>query len=194
VIKTAARAALATIVLMVLTGVLYPLVITGIAQVAFRDKADGSLETVDGTVVGSTLIGQLWKGDEWFYGRPSAVDDDASTSSGSNFGPNSSELASAIADRAKAILALEGPFNPGLTVSAIPIDLLTASASGLDPDISEAAALLQVPRIAAVRGLSKQAVRRVVQENVQGRQLGILGQARVNVLELNLALDHMGRQ
>jgi len=194
VIKTAARAALATVVLMVLTGVVYPLVITGIAQVALRDKADGSLETVDGTVVGSALIGQLWQGDGWFYGRPSAVGYDASTSSGSNLGPNSSELASAIADRAKAILELEAPYNPGLTLAAIPVDLLTASASGLDPDISEAAALLQVPRIAAVRGLSEQAVRRLVQENVQGRQLGILGQPRVNVLELNLALDHTGRQ
>jgi K+-transporting ATPase ATPase C chain len=194
VIKIAARAALATIVLMVLTGVVYPLVITGIAQVGFRGKADGSLETVDGTVVGSSLIGQLWKGDEWFYGRPSAVDYDASMSSGSNLGPNSSDLASAIADRAKAILALEGPYNPGLTVAAIPIDLLAASASGLDPDISEAAALLQVPRIAVVRGLAEQAVRRLVQENVQGRQLGFLRQPGANVLELNLALDRMGHQ
>jgi K+-transporting ATPase ATPase C chain len=194
VIKIAARAALATIVLMVLTGVVYPLVITGIAQVGFRGKADGSLETVDGTVVGSSLIGQLWKGDEWFYGRPSAVDYDASMSSGSNLGPTSSDLASAIADRAKAILALEGPYNPGLTVAAIPIDLLAASASGLDPDISEAAALLQVPRIAVVRGLAEQAVRRLVQENVQGRQLGFLGQPGANVLELNLALDRMGHQ
>jgi potassium-transporting ATPase KdpC subunit len=194
VIKIAVRAALATIVLMFLTGVVYPLVITGIAQFGFRDKADGSLQTVDGRVIGSTLIGQLWEGDEWFHGRPSAIDDDASTSSGSNLGPNSSELESAIAERAKAILALEGPYNPDLTVAAIPIDLLTASASGLDPDISEAAALLQVPRIAAVRGMSEQAVRRLVQENVQGRQLGFLGQARVNVLELNVALDHLGRQ
>lgn len=193
-IKIAVRATLATIVLLVLTGVVYPLVITGIAQVGFRDKADGSLETVDGTVVGSTLIGQLWEGDEWFHGRPSAVGYDASTSSGSNLGPNSSELEAAIADRAQAILELEGPYNPGLTIAEIPIDLLTASASGLDPDISEAAALLQVPRIAAVRGLSEDAVRRLVQENVQGRQLGVLGQARVNVLELNIALDRMGRQ
>jgi K+-transporting ATPase ATPase C chain len=194
VIKIAARAALATLVLMVLTGVIYPLVITGIAQLAFRDKADGSLETVNGTVVGSALIGQPWEGDGWFYGRPSAVGYDASTSSGSNLGPNSSELASAIADRAKAILELEAPYNPGLTVATIPIDLLAASASGLDPDISEAAAMLQVPRIAAVRGLSEPAVRRLVQESVQGRQLGVLGQARVNVLELNLALDRMGQQ
>lgn len=192
-IKIAARAALATIVLMVLTGVLYPLLITGIAQVAFRDKADGSLETVDGTVIGSALIGQLWEGDEWFYGRPSAVDYNASTSSGSNLGPNSSELESAITDRAKAILELEGPYNPGLTVAAIPIDLLAASASGLDPDISEAAALLQIPRIAAVRGLSEPVVRQLVLERIHGRQLGILGQARVNVLELNLALDRMGQ-
>lgn len=193
-IKVAVRATLATIVLMVLTGVVYPLVITGIAQAGLGHAADGSLQTVDGTVVGSSLIGQAWEGEEWFYGRPSAVGYDASTSSGSNLGPNSSELEAAIADRADAILALEQPYRPGLTVADIPVDLLAASASGLDPDISEAAALLQVPRIAAVRGLSEPAVRQLVEAHVQGRQLGIFGEARVNVLELNLALDRMGRQ
>ena len=121
-------------------------------------KADGTLVRVNGEVVGSSSIGQVWEGDEWFHGRPSAVDYDASTSSGSNLGPNSQDLSDLIAERAAAILALEGPYNPDLTVGAIPVDLLTASASGLDPHISVAAAELQAPRIAEVRGLSLEQV------------------------------------
>jgi K+-transporting ATPase ATPase C chain len=193
-IKVAVRATLATLVLLVLTGVLYPLVITGIAQLVLRDRADGSLVEVDGRVVGSSLIGQQWKGDQWFYGRPSAIDNDASTSSGSNLGPNSKELAATIRDRVDAIVALEGPYRPGLTAAAIPVDLLTASGSGLDPDISEAGALLQVPRIASVRGLPEEDVQQLVEEHVEGRALGFLGEPRVNVLALNLALDRMRRQ
>ena len=192
-IKIALRATLATIVLLVLTAVVYPLVITGVAQVAFRDKADGSLVEQNGKPVGSSLIGQTWKGDQWFYGRPSAVAYDASTSSGTNLGPNSEPLESDIAKQAAAILKLEGPYNPGLTVAQIPADLLTSSGSGLDPDISEAAALLQVPRIAAVRGLSEGQVRTLVEDHVVGRTLGFLGQAHVNVLELNLALQSLGQ-
>lgn len=191
-IKIALRALIATVVLIVLTGLVYPAVMTGVAQIAFRDEANGSLVEVDGKVVGSSLIGQRWKGDEWFYGRMSAIDYDASTSSGSNLGPTSKELASAIEDRAVAIIKLEGPYDPGLTVAEIPVDLLTASGSGLDPDISEAAALLQVARIAAVRNLSPEAVRQLVERSVQGRQLGFLGEPTVNVLELNLQLDRMG--
>ena len=191
-IKIAVRALIATVVLAVLTGLVYPAVITGIAQIAFKDKANGSLVTVDGKTVGSSLIGQQWKGDQWFYGRPSAVDYDASTSSGSNLGPTSKDLATAIEDRAAAIVKLEGQYNPGLTTAKIPVDLLTASASGLDPDISEAAALLQVPRIAAVRNLSPDVVRQLVEQHVQGRPLGFLGEPTVNVLELNLALDSLG--
>ena len=118
------------------------------------DKADGSLVRVDGRVVGSSSIGQLWEGEEWFHGRPSAVDYDASTSSGSNLGPNSQELSDLIAERLDAVLALEGPYVPDLTAADIPVDLLTASASGLDPHISPEAAELQAPRIAEVRGLS----------------------------------------
>jgi K+-transporting ATPase ATPase C chain len=190
--KIAVRALLATVVLTILTGVIYPVVMTGIAQVAFKGKADGSLVSVDGKTVGSSLIGQQWKGDRWFYGRPSAINYDASTSSGSNLGPTSKDLYSQIKDRAAAILGLEGPYNPGLTTAKIPVDLLTASASGLDPDISEAAALLQVPRIAAVRNLSPDVVRQLVERNVQGRQLGFLGEPTVNVLELNIALQRLG--
>lgn len=192
-IKIAVRALIATVVLAVLTGLVYPAVMTGVAQIALKDKANGSLVEVDGKTVGSSLIGQKWEGDQWFYGRMSAIAYDASTSSGSNLGPTSKDLASAIQDRAAAIIKLEGQYHPGLTVADIPVDLLTASSSGLDPDISEAAALLQVPRIAAVTGLSEDAVRQLVEEHVQGKQLGFLGEPRVNVLELNVALQGMSR-
>jgi K+-transporting ATPase ATPase C chain len=190
--KIAVRAFVATVVLAVLTGLVYPAVMTGIAQVALKSKANGSLVEVDGEIVGSSLIGQQWKGDRWFYGRPSAVDYDASTSSGTNLGPTSKDLNSAIEDRAAAIIKLEGPYNPGLSVATIPVDLLTSSSSGLDPDISEAAAMLQVPRIAAIAGISEDSVRQLVQDHVQGRDLGFLGEPRVNVLEL--ALERLGSQ
>jgi K+-transporting ATPase ATPase C chain len=192
--KIAVRAFVATVVLAVLTGLVYPAVMTGIAQFALKSKANGSLVEVDGETVGSSLIGQQWKGDRWFYGRPSAVDYDASTSSGTNLGPTSKDLNSAIEDRAAAIIKLEGPYNPGLSVATIPVDLLTSSSSGLDPDISEAAAMLQVPRIAAIAGISEDSVRQLVQDHVQGRDLGFLGEPRVNVLELNLALERLGSQ
>ena len=192
--KIALRATLASIVLLVLTAVLYPLAITGIAQVALSNKANGSLVEDNGKDVGSSLIGQAWEGDQWFYGRPSAIAYDASTSSGTNLGPNSKDLASDLAKQAAAIINLEASYNPGLTVSAIPADLLNSSGSGLDPDISEAGALLQVARIASVRGCSEHSVRQLVEDHVQGRQLGFLGLPRVNVLELNLALERLGSQ
>jgi len=192
--RIAIRATLATIVLLFLTAALYPLAITGIGQIAFKHKADGSLVEEDGTIVGSSLIGQAWAGERWFYGRPSAIAYDASTSSGSNLGPNSQDLSTAMNDLATTILALEIPYNPGLTVATIPPDLLTSSGSGLDPDISEAAALLQVPRIATVRGLSEDAVRQLVEDNVQGRELGFLGLPRVNVMDLNVGLERLGSQ
>ncbi len=187
-ISTAVRALRAVVVLALLTGLVYPLVMTGIAQLTMSEKADGSLITVDGRVVGSSSIGQLWEGEEWFHGRPSAVDYDASTSSGSNLGPNSQELSDLITERADAILSLELPYNEGLTVADVPADLLTASASGLDPHISVAAAELQAPRIADVRGLSLEEVRSLIDENTEGPALGFLGKEHVNVLELNLAL------
>lgn len=187
--STALRALRAVVVLALLTGLAYPLVMTGIAQLTMSRKADGSLIQVDGKVVGSSSIGQLWQGKEWFHGRPSAINYDASTSSGSNLGPNSQELSDQIAERADTILELEGPFNPGLTVADIPADLLTASASGLDPHISVAAADLQAPRIAEVRGLPIEQVRSLIDQNTEGPALGFLGQERVNVLELNLSLS-----
>lgn len=183
------RAVRAVVVLGLLTGLVYPLVITGIAQVTMPDKADGSLVSVDGQVVGSSSIGQLWEGEEWFHGRPSAVDYDASTSSGSNLGPTSQALADLIEERAQAILDLETPYNPGVVVADIPVDLLTASASGLDPHISVAAAEFQAPRIAEVRGISLDQVKALIEEHTEGRMLGFLGQERVNVLELNIALE-----
>jgi K+-transporting ATPase ATPase C chain len=183
------RALRAVVVLGLLTGLAYPLAITGIAQLTMSDKADGSLLRVDGRVVGSSSIGQLWEGEEWFHGRPSAVDYDASTSSGSNLGPTSQALADLIEERAQAIVALEGPFNPGMTVADIPVDLLAASASGLDPHVSVAAAELQAPRIARVRGLPLDAVLALIDQHTEGPTLGFLGQERVNVLELNLSLE-----
>jgi K+-transporting ATPase ATPase C chain len=187
--RTIIRASIATIVLAAVTGILYPLAMTGIAQVAFGRKAVGSLIQVDGQPVGSSLIGQHWIGAEWFYGRPSAVGDDASTSSGSNLGPRSQDLADAITARIARIIQIEGPYMPGLKPSDIPVDLVTASASGLDPDISVAAAELQAARIAAVRGLPLEQVQSLIHEHTEGRTIDILGEPRVNVLALNVALQ-----
>jgi potassium-transporting ATPase KdpC subunit len=188
------RAVLATVVLAVLTGLIYPLVMTGVAQVAFRSKANGSLIQADGRTVGSSLIGQEWKGSQWFYGRPSAISSpyDASTSSGSNLGPLSQALADAIKSRIQQIGKLDGPYHPGLKPSDIPVDLLTSSASGLDPDISPAAAMFQAPRIAAVRGIPLSQVEQLIRDHTAERTLGFLGEPRVNVLELNLALENLG--
>ena len=183
------RATIATIVLAAITGLAYPLVFTGISQVAFHSKAEGSIITVDRTKIGSGHIGQAWTGSQWFYGRPSAVAYDASTSSGSNLGPTSAKLADEIRKRAQAILTVERPYTPGLTVASIPDDLLLASGSGLDPDISPAAAEFQAARIAAVRHLSLAAVRALIHANTHRAFLGLFGAPHVNVLELNLALQ-----
>jgi K+-transporting ATPase ATPase C chain len=191
VIRNITRAAIATVLLALLTGLLYPLAMTAFAQVAFKDKANGSLVDVNGQPVGSSLIGQRWVGPEWFYGRPSAVQDDASTSSGSNLGPRSQELADDIEKRAAVIIKVESPYTPGLTTAAIPVDLLTASGSGLDPDISVAAAQFQAPRIAAVRGLPLDQVMGLIDAHTAGKTFGFLGEPRVNVLELNLALQEV---
>lgn len=194
-IRNVTRAALATLVLAVLTGLIYPLVMTGIAQLAFRDKADGSLIRANGLPIGSALIGQEWTGRQWFYGRPSATSSpyDASASAGSNLGPLSRDLADFIGRRIDAVLQLEGPYHPGLKPSGIPVDLLTASASGLDPDISPAAAAFQAPRLAAVRGIPLATVQRLIEDHTEGRTFGVFGEPRVNVLELNLALAQLPR-
>jgi K+-transporting ATPase ATPase C chain len=190
-IRNVVRALRAVIVIGLITGLAYPLAMTAIAQATLSGKADGSLIEQNGTVVGSSMIGQLWNGKDWFHGRPSAVGYDASTSSGSNLGPTSQDLADQISERADQIIALEGTYNPGLTVATIPVDLLTASGSGLDPNISVAAAKLQAPRIAAVRGLTMDQVLAMIDEHTAGRVLGVFGEPRVNVLELNVALQDL---
>jgi potassium-transporting ATPase KdpC subunit len=171
----------------VLVGLAYPLLLFGIGQAAFRGGADGSLVTADGRVVGSRLIGQSFDAPGYFWGRPSAAGDgdDATASGASNLGPTSRRLADTVQQRIKALLAAD----PGTTAADIPAELVTASGSGLDPDISPAAAQFQVRRVAAARGLDPERVRALVRRHTQGRALGFLGEPRVNVLQLNLALD-----
>jgi potassium-transporting ATPase KdpC subunit len=177
-------AVLMTIATTVLLGVVYPLVVTAMAQVLFHDKANGELITQNGTVIGSRIIGQAFVSDRYFHSRPSAAGNgyDAANSGATNFGPTNQKLI----DRVKtdtATLHSENPDQP------VPADLVTTSASGLDPDITPAAALFQVPRIARVRGLSEDRIRSLVQAHIEKRTWGFLGEPRVNVLELNLALD-----
>ena len=165
-----------------LTGIAYPLAMTGIAQVVFPDQANGSLVVKDGRVVGSSLVAQDFTGQNYFHPRPSAATYDGGASGGSNLGPTSKALVERVGTAA-AKLSRE---NDGLPV---PIDLVTTSGSGLDPDISPAAALVQARRVAAARGLPIKGVRDLVRSQVEGRDLGLLGEPRVNVLALNMALD-----
>jgi len=182
------RPAIVTLALFtLLTGVLYPLAVTGMAQVLFPWAASGSLIERDGQILGSELIGQPFSAPQYFWGRPSATGPypyNAAASSGSNLGPTNPTLQEAAKIRVEALQAAD----PGNT-QPIPIDLVTASASGLDPHISLAAALYQVVRVARERGLSEEQVRHLVEEYTKQRLLGFLGEPRVNVLKLNLALD-----
>jgi K+-transporting ATPase ATPase C chain len=175
---------LMTIATTVLLGLVYPLVVTGLAQVLFKDKANGQLITRNGEIVGSRIIGQAFIGPGYFHSRPSAAGNgyDAANSGGSNYGPTNQKLI----DRVQASVSDLQKENPGVP---IPADLVTTSASGLDPDISPATADFQVPRIAHERGLSEDAVRQLIQRHSSNRQLGFMGEPRVNVLELNLDLD-----
>ncbi len=180
-----------TLIFAAVTGLIYPGIVTGLAQLIFPNQANGSLRTANGQVIGSDLIGQYWTSARYFHGRPSAtLSDDGSkaqpynaeNSAGSNLGPTNAKLITTVQQRT-AELQKENPGTP------VPVDLVTASASGLDPDITPAGAYFQVPRIARERGLSQDTVRQLVANNITGRFLGIFGEPYVNVLNLNIALD-----
>lgn len=189
-IKNTTRALMMFAAFALLTGIVYPLAVTGLSRLIFPDKSGGSLVMAQDRVVGSELIGQGFTGEGYFHGRPSAAGPDgydASASSGSNLGPTNAKLLETVAANAETVRTENG-LEAGYIV---PADLVTASASGLDPHISPASAYLQVPRIAQARGLSDDQVRAVVDGNVQEKWLGIFGEPRVNVLKLNLELDNL---
>jgi K+-transporting ATPase ATPase C chain len=182
--KNLVTAILMTIVTTSLLGIVYPLAVTVLAQTFFRDKANGQLIVRDGKPIGSRIIGQPFTGPGYFHSRPSAAGNgyDAANSGGSNLGPTNRKLIDRVAEDTKALQAE----NPQVT---IPVDLVTTSASGLDPHISPAAAEFQVPRVARERHMSEETLRQLVRKHTEGRQIGFLGEPRVNVLELNLALE-----
>lgn len=186
--KQIGNAVLLLLVMTVLTGLVYPLTITGLAQALMPFQANGSMAMKDGTPVGSTLIGQAFSSPHYFQGRPSAAGQngyDASSSGGSNLGPTNKQMSELIKARVTELREK----NPSLTEHSVPAELATASGSGLDPDISPAAALLQVDRVAKARGMDVDSLQSLVFMQIKPRQLGFLGEPRVNVLELNLALD-----
>jgi K+-transporting ATPase ATPase C chain len=185
------RSAIAVVVLTLVFGVAYPVVFTGFSQLVFSDKADGSLVERDGKVVGSKLAAQAFTKPQYFHPRPSATSPEynAAATTFANLGPTNPDLAKAVRERVQAILKLERPYNPGLTIGDIPVDAVTTSASGIDPDITPAYAALQSHRIAVVRHLPLATVQQLISSNTDGRSLGFFGEPGVNVLRLNLALD-----
>jgi potassium-transporting ATPase KdpC subunit len=192
VTKNITSSVIAIVVITAVLGFGYPLAMTGFAQVAFNGQANGSLIRVNGTIVGSKLAAQQFSGPRYFHERPSAVAYDAMGTSFANLGPTNPDLAKNVKAAARAILALEGPYNPGLTIHEIPVDAVTTSGSGIDPDISPAYAKLQSARIAAVRHLPLATVQQLVSRYTIGRSWGFFGEPGVNVLELDLALDRQG--
>ena len=191
-LQTSIQAIRALIVFTVITGVAYPLIVTGIAQVAFNDQANGSLLREGDKVLGSRLIGQPFSDPKYFWSRLSAtspISYNGASSSGSNLGPTNPALKEAVAGRVRALRDAGADRQ-----KAVPVDLVTASGSGLDPHLSPAAAEYQIPRVAKVRNLPEEKVRELVQRHIEGRQLGFLGEPRVNVLMLNLALDAAERR
>lgn len=200
-IKHVFPAIMLTVILTVLTGLAYPLAMTGLAGLFFPHQANGSLIERDGRIIGSELIGQNFTSDGYFHGRPSATTDtdpndptksvpapyNAGNSAGSNYGPTSKALVDRVKDESDLLAAT----NPS---AEVPVDLVTTSASGLDPDITPAAAQFQIPWVAKARGLPEDRLRRLVEENTTGRLLGILGEPHVNVLKLNLALDRLSNK
>jgi potassium-transporting ATPase KdpC subunit len=185
---------IAVVVLTLVLGLAIPALFTGFAQLAFSSQADGSLVKVDGKVVGSRLAAQGFTKARYFHPRPSATAPayNADGTTFANLGPTNAELAKAVRQNARAILTLERPFNPGLTIHDIPVDAVTTSGSGIDPDISPANARLQSRRVAAVRHISLAMVQKLIDDNTDDRSLGFLGEPGVNVLELNVALDSLG--
>jgi K+-transporting ATPase ATPase C chain len=173
------------LVLTVVTGILYPLAVTAVSQLTMRSKANGSLVSADGRDVGSSLIGQSWTGDQWFHGRPDT--DDPKATGASNLGPSNPDLGKVSRDNAAAVRKE----NQLPQDASLPIDAVTGSGSGIDPDISPAYAKLQAPRVAQARGLSVDAVMQLIDQQTTGRTWGVLGEPRVNVLLLNLALEQL---
>ncbi|SPF32469.1 potassium translocating ATPase, subunit C [Candidatus Desulfosporosinus infrequens] len=189
-LKTMGRAFMLLLVMTLLTGIAYPLVVTGLAKVIFPKQAEGSLAYKDGQPIGSVLIGQNFSDARYFYSRPSVAGKDgydAANSSASNFGPTNKVFLASVVKQAEKVRT-----DNGLSVTTpVPGDLITASASGLDPNISPKAAQIQVARVAKARNVSEQQVQALVDQNTQGRQIGFLGEPRVNVLQLNMALDSL---
>jgi potassium-transporting ATPase KdpC subunit len=182
---------LAAVVFTLMLGLAYPLFTTGVAQVLWPGKADGSQVELDGRVVGSRLIGQQFRGLRYFHSRPSATDYSANVTFFDNLGPNSKELSDLFRKNLAAYLRRERPFSPGLQAADVPPDAVQATASGVDPHISQANARIQARRVAEERGLPLERVLQLVDDNTDGRALGLLGEPGVNVLELNLALDRV---
>lgn len=184
---------IAIVAMTIVLGIIYPLAITGISQVVFNGSANGSKVSLDGKVVGSRLIGQEFKGKAWFHSRPSATGYSANVTFFGNAGPNSEELREEIRGELAAYVKQNKPYDRTLTRADVPVDAVTQSASGVDPDISEANARIQAHRVAAVRHLPLRKVEELIDQNTDGRSLGVLGEPGVNVLELNIAIAEESR-